>query len=342
MTRETKVGLLAGMALILLIGILVSDHLSVGQREPANQMGGYHAGQSTLVTPPQARHLVGGPRQLDNSPSEQARGANGSNPSRTGPTIQAPDEITIGGPPARRRRNEAGTPDGSRQRGDGTQVARERGDNVVPARTPQRRLRWHVVAPGENLIRISKRYYGAGKHWRVIQEANPDTIGPNGRIRQGTRIVIPDLEREQAPAASQPARSGVGQTVTGGKTITVEPGQTLSSLALTYLGSSGLVSQLFEANRDVLNSPDVLKPGVVLRLPAPQQIVRPIARTRPPASDDANTYTVKSGETLSSISAKVLGESSRWQRLYNANRSQLKSPHSLAPGMKLTIPKDGV
>lgn len=37
MTRETKVGLLVGMGIILLIGIVVSDHLSkVQQQPPAN------------------------------------------------------------------------------------------------------------------------------------------------------------------------------------------------------------------------------------------------------------------------------------------------------------------
>ena len=230
--------------------------------------------------------------------------------------------------------------------GDGTRVASgqrgEPGGLVVPPRHSLQR-KWHVVEAGENLIRISKRYYGEGARWRLIQKANPDTVGPNGEVGQGKRIVIPELEREQAPGASRPVRAGSGdQAATRAGTITVKPGQTLSELALTYLGSSGLARQLFEANRDVLDDPDDVNPGDVLRLPKPERIVRPSAKKKPAPDGDSQTYTVKSGETLSSIAQKVLGKSSQWRRLYNANRGQLDSPHSVPPGMKLTIPKDGV
>ena len=45
-------------------------------------------------------------------------------------------------------------------------------------------------------------------------------------------------------------------------------GDTLSGLAHRYLGSSGRFREIFDANRDRLQSPDLLPIGVELRIPA--------------------------------------------------------------------------
>ncbi len=50
------------------------------------------------------------------------------------------------------------------------------------------------------------------------------------------------------------------------------------------------------------------------------------------------TYTVKSGDTLEKISAKVYGSSKQWRRIYEANRDRLSSPNRIYPGQKLAIP----
>lgn len=50
------------------------------------------------------------------------------------------------------------------------------------------------------------------------------------------------------------------------------------------------------------------------------------------------TYTVQSGDTLSRISNRVYGTSSRWMDIFQANRDQLPSPNALKPGQTLKIP----
>jgi nucleoid-associated protein YgaU len=52
-------------------------------------------------------------------------------------------------------------------------------------------------------------------------------------------------------------------------------------------------------------------------------------------------YVVRKGDTLSSISQKYYGNTkkSSIDKIFEANRSVLKSKNSLKPGMKLTIPK---
>ncbi|MFO7724615.1 MAG: LysM peptidoglycan-binding domain-containing protein [Oceanipulchritudo sp.] len=54
--------------------------------------------------------------------------------------------------------------------------------------------------------------------------------------------------------------------------------------------------------------------------------------------DRPQTYTVKSGDTLSRISLNVYGVRGRWAEIFEANRDTLPSPNALQPGQVLTIP----
>ena len=47
----------------------------------------------------------------------------------------------------------------------------------------------------------------------------------------------------------------------------VEKGESLSVIAKHYYGRAGLYTKIFEANRDVLSNPDLIKPGQRLRIP---------------------------------------------------------------------------
>lgn len=53
----------------------------------------------------------------------------------------------------------------------------------------------------------------------------------------------------------------------------------------------------------------------------------------------AQKYTVESNDTLQKISRKFYGTIHSWTKIYNANRSVLKSPDSLKPGQVLDIPE---
>ncbi len=61
-----------------------------------------------------------------------------------------------------------------------------------------------------------------------------------------------------APAAAGPS----------GKTYTVKAGDTLSQIAKDQLGNANAYMKIYEANRDQLSNPDLIKPGQVLKLPA--------------------------------------------------------------------------
>jgi LysM repeat protein len=85
------------------------------------------------------------------------------------------------------------------------------------------------------------------------------------------------------------------------------------------------------------------QPGAPLaELPIPhlladQQVVRQVSRQKPAASQTV-WYTVRSGDTLSTIAARVYRDAAAWPVLYWANRSQLQSADVIMPGQRLRVP----
>jgi len=53
----------------------------------------------------------------------------------------------------------------------------------------------------------------------------------------------------------------------GGSTYTVQKGDSLSKIAKNELGDANAWKKIFEANSDVLDDPDKIFPGQVLKLP---------------------------------------------------------------------------
>lgn len=56
-------------------------------------------------------------------------------------------------------------------------------------------------------------------------------------------------------------------TATASKTYTVKAGDTLSKIAKQQLGDANAYMRIFDANREQLSNPDLIKPGQVLRIP---------------------------------------------------------------------------
>jgi nucleoid-associated protein YgaU len=86
-------------------------------------------------------------------------------------------------------------------------------------------------------------------------------------------------------------------------------------------------------------------PAVPTRAPAVATVARPpLANPSPVPSPSpsplpaAQTYTVRPGDTLSSIAGQVYGNAGEWRRIFEANRDQLNSPEGLRVGMTIRIP----
>lgn len=58
----------------------------------------------------------------------------------------------------------------------------------------------------------------------------------------------------------------------------------------------------------------------------------------PRKSSGGRTYTVKKGDTLSSISHKFYGTPNKWKKIQSANRAKVPDERKLQPGTTLLIP----
>ncbi|WP_205502706.1 LysM peptidoglycan-binding domain-containing protein [Rufibacter psychrotolerans] len=71
--------------------------------------------------------------------------------------------------------------------------------------------------------------------------------------------------------------------------------------------------------------------------PAAQPVAaQPAAAPQQPAYD---TYTVKSGDSLSKIAKNFYGDAQQWHKIHQANLDKIKDPNLIDVGWQLKIPK---
>jgi nucleoid-associated protein YgaU len=70
---------------------------------------------------------------------------------------------------------------------------------------------------------------------------------------------------------------------------------------------------------------------------APKPTAQPTSSAQPAAP--MQTYTVQSGDTLSAIAKRFLGNANEYMEIFNANRDQLSDPDMIKPGQILKIPQ---
>jgi LysM repeat protein len=110
------------------------------------------------------------------------------------------------------------------------------------------------------------------------------------------------------------------------RTYTVKPGDTLAGIARQELGDANRWPEIFVLNRDIVNHRDRILPGQVFTLPGPT-----------PMQPRPRLYTVRSGDTLSRIAQRELGDANRWREIARLNRDVIPNPDLIRPGQVLVI-----
>lgn len=320
MTKETKIGLLVGMGVIILIGILISDHLSVAQRQQQAQLANGIPEIHEDMIPP-APHAV---REL---PAAQAT-------RRTEP-MPLPDEI----PPVVTRSNAPPA------------------NTTVPAAVPQppvavAEARPHTIVQDVNLLMPDRQTHG---QYVPVPPANVQGYGAIPSDPGAGAGLPPELFEKPMPPTPRPP------SVPASKAIVHYVGkeETLSDISRKYYGTAGQWKDIYEANRSVIPNPNLVRPGVRLVIPPKPGTASAnmtaaavsggsdntgtairITAERPakPAAPAMKTYTVKQGDTLSSIADRFTGSAANWQKLYAANKSVIKDPDRVPEGTVLQIP----
>jgi LysM repeat protein len=149
---------------------------------------------------------------------------------------------------------------------------------------------------------------------------------------------VAEEPEENQPSAEPPVEPA-------GLTHKVKKGDMLVRLARQYYGSERYWTVIRDANPGV--NPDALPLGVELAIPHPDKVLSAgRSRTRsdtparsPAATTDGSSYTVRKGDTLSTIALRTLGSKEKWRRIYDANREKIGgNPDRLDEGMVLRIP----
>lgn len=279
MTKETRVGLLVGLFIVIIFGMILTefkgaeDPLADATASPVIETDYYQSAnppQPALAfgpSPQQAEHAIH-LASADDEPSTSEpvhirvlpRPAVRPNTPVTAMIRQNPE------PPA-----EAAQPV---QLEPQPQIAQHE-----PAAPTRQRSRTYRVKEGDTLTRIAEKMYGEnqGHLYTRIYQANRNQLADASSITVGQVLTIPDTAapRRAAGGTRQVDLEGLRQFVREPRTITrrvyvVQSGDNLTRIARKVLrdGSSDAVHRLFEANKDKLDDPDSIVVGMRLQIPS--------------------------------------------------------------------------
>ncbi len=229
MTRENKIALIVGFGLVLLVGILISDHLANARGADPPDLTPVGAADDTLGPELRLVDLVG-----------RAEVAPGPEPTTL--EAQAPAAAPAGRP----------------------EPASLPAETTLPAVHAESGDRLHRIESGETLAAICRHYYddpalaGALADYNALRDPDHVVAGRTLRVPPRHALVHGSPAAPATAAANHP---------TSPETYTVKPDETLSEIAQRMLGSARRWEELYELNRDRIDDPDAVRAGVVLRLP---------------------------------------------------------------------------
>lgn len=266
-TRESKLALILSFVLVLVVGVLVSDHFSQAntmdpdlldrlEQQPIVALPGTDRTRINNAIDqvlPEDHQIARGPVELSNG-SDRTGSSSGSllNELRGDLSRTMGDLRTV--PLANPTSSSTPTSDTSTNTRSKTDQSRVLADNS---------LKTYVVVEGDSLYQIARRALGDGERWGEIQQLNTSIVGRNGSISPGMKLVLPGNARVSEPARrieisqNQPQRA---------KTYTVAPGDTLGEISYELLGTSKRVSEFVELNG--LRDADDIRVGMKLKVPA--------------------------------------------------------------------------
>jgi nucleoid-associated protein YgaU len=309
MTRETKIGLLVGLAFIIVIGILLSDHMTA-TTEPisaplTNTAGNVRASVAAPVTdPPPITTAINQPvtpREMVPTRSNETDRTSGQEvvsiggPGDTGGATQSPLVIRQQSGVINNPNNDNPAPTPAPTPPSLQDVAQQNGEAVVntdgsdtATATVDTKPRKYTAVSGDTLSKMASRFLGGNTKANrdAIVRANPSLRADPNRVIVGHVYVIP------ATPAAAPAAPPAG-VANNTPSTPAEPS------AASTTGSTD--------------------PSVT-------------------ASQPQYWYTVKENDSLWSIAADQLGNGSAWTAIKDLNSDLLKGSDVVHPNMRLRLP----
>jgi hypothetical protein len=370
--RETKLGLLVGLAFIVLFGVILSDRAGSPAASHAALATGESEGHRTIARAvARPRAPFGGDPSLVvpvPEPSTQSAARGAAPPEEA---VPAPKDLPAAPPPT--KPDSVGTVafapprqplplvidtpmpgDPSEGRAVREEVIANRPAPQMPANQPSAGppadagKTFHTVRQGENLTIIAKHYYGPGgeKQWRRILEANRGAIRDANRLCAGQKLVIPpapacDSRKDPPAAPSSPA----GQPRRDMPAPEPACDSYFADSAKVAPGPFRDRAAVWEELRKI--AVPVPEPGAPPASPQPARRPEPNRAVRAPdlgriaaglsdfpetPSKPPPTYTIQQGDTFMKVAAKFYPGDGRAARLLS-----LKNQHLVADEKRLRI-----
>ncbi len=147
---------------------------------------------------------------------------------------------------------------------EGSRTLATRPITLAKSALPDHERGFVVVRPGDSLVSLAHALLGDGGRWREIWELNREFI-PNPRtILPGQTLRLPRSSRTEPEQTSAEVDSAEATT----RTYVVRSMDSLSWIAKRELGSGSRWREIWLLNRDRLPSPNLLYPGMALRIPS--------------------------------------------------------------------------
>ncbi len=254
MTRETKIGLLVGMGVIVFIAILISEYFSHTQHQAdpqLSQLADQRDPAPIRVEPPVTD------RQTELPTPGEAVG-----PVDT-PVVVGRDQPR----PFHQRSIPLMAQENDSDGFEADSLVMGQPAEPTPAET-HTADRWYTVKEGDNLTKIARKVYGDGDYAQVIYEANRHRMTSINSVRVGVRLLIPDRAGRATPAPAETrTETPSAPRDTATTEYKVKDGETLTELAQRFYGSQRHWNKLYELNRDRIDDPDRVRAGTVIRVP---------------------------------------------------------------------------
>ena len=360
MTRETKIGLLVGLAFIIVIGILLSDHMTSTtepQKAPLSVVGGNV--RESIVTPaapngsgaPAAAAVGGAGGQIVVTPSQ---------PVLTGAEIAQPQRVVV--QPAQ------------------PQIQIGPGHTQAPVVVHQGPV---AQAPTQPQAQVQAQtpvqvVQGTGQVPNPVGQPPvidaPRTAPPSGRPPTPAQALQQLANRhgeDIVPIGTQPPAARTQHVPMGAmREYKAQSGDSLSKLAVKYMGSNSKANRdaIIRVNPTLQQNPDRIVEGRTYVLPPAQTAVAEAtptavppatpagARTAqtepttarrpetaaPAAGENFTWYTVKENENLWKIASEQLGSGNAWSQIRDLNQDILKGEDQVRANTRIRLPNKPV
>jgi nucleoid-associated protein YgaU len=266
-TRESKLALIIGFVLVLVVGVLVSDHFSQASTmslDTTTPKAGQFNTPLADLGPREERAIE---NAIDRAPSAK-NDANAVSQRQFDEEAFEPIVIAQGGSIIEQAIKKA------QEVVDNTNLPEAAGYVITEPTSlkgkptsrplPEKTYQNYTVVSGDSLIKLARRFFGDGERWREIESLNADVLGPDSILQIGMTLKLPADARILTRGSRE--RKAAGSSTGTPGTYTVQRGDTLGEISIKLLGTSKRMGEIVSLNG--LESADEIFVGMTLKIPA--------------------------------------------------------------------------